>query len=79
MIEEEELEGPKAVRTVNDVEKLLSWLSRRRERREAITTEQNERLSKLVADASGILGTMDANIQKLYSGAAIRSNLDPGV
>jgi hypothetical protein len=79
IMEQNEREGPKEVSTVHDVENLLSWLRRKQERREAITSEQNERLTKLVADASAILRNMDGNIQKLYIGAAIRSNLDPVV
>src|ERR1039458_1542996 len=77
--EEEEREGPKEVRTLDDVSKLLRWLEEKRQERLVITSEQSERLNKLVADASGILRTTDANIQKLYIGAAMRSNLDPGV
>ena len=64
---------------LDNVSRLLDWLRSVHRRRQAITSEQNERLSKLVTDASGILRTMEANIQKLYIGAAMRSNLDPGV
>jgi hypothetical protein len=70
--------GPKEVTNLHHVGDLHSWLSGLYGKKESITAEENERLHKLVVDASKMLREQEAEIRKYYTAVAVRSNMEPG-
>lgn len=72
-------QGPKEIKTLSDIGDLRHWLAEKSEKKETISSEQNERLQGLVAEASKLLREVDRDIQKFYIGTALRSSLEPGV
>jgi hypothetical protein len=70
--------GPKEVTNLHHVGDLHLWLSGLYSERKPISAEENDRLHKLVADASELLREQEAEIRKFYTSVAVRSNLEPG-
>jgi hypothetical protein len=71
--------GPKEVTDLHNVGDLHSWLSGLYSGQEKVTAEENDRLHKLVVDASRLLREQEAEIRKFYTAVAVRSNMEPGV
>jgi hypothetical protein len=70
--------GPKEVTNLYHLGDLHMWLSGLYSRQATVSAEENDRLHKLVVDASKLLREREAEIRKLYTAVAVRSNIDPG-
>jgi hypothetical protein len=71
--------GPKEVTNLHHVGDLHMWLSGLYSEKKTVTSEENERLHKLVVDACQLLREQEAEIRKFHTAVAVRSNMEPGV
>lgn len=71
--------GPKEVTDLHHVRDLHMWLSGLYSGQEKVSSEENERLYKLVIDASNLLREQETEIRKFYTAVAVRANMEPGV